>query len=131
MALAKWYKIDFHTHTPESKCFPDKSITPAKWLEAAKNSGLNAVVVSDHNSVGFIEKIESIKHDYEEKNKFKVFYGIEACISADFTHILIIFDDVMGVKAIEDAVIGCLGLTRDKWGNTEQYVTEDDLKKIM
>ena len=130
MALAKWYKIDFHTHTPESDCFPDKSITPAMWLESAKDSGLNAVVVSDHNSVGFIEKIESIKHEYEEKNEFKVFYGIEVCVSADFTHILIIFDDSMGVRAIEDAVIGCLGLTRDNWGNTEQYVTEDNLKKL-
>lgn len=130
MALAKWYKIDFHTHTPESDCFPDKSITPAMWLKSAKESGLNGVVISDHNSVGFIGKIESIKQNYEKKNEFKVFYGIEACISADFTHILIIFDDGMGVKAIEDAVIGCLGLTRDKWGHTDQYVTEDDLQKL-
>lgn len=28
MALAKWYKIDFHTHTPASNCFGDKSVTP-------------------------------------------------------------------------------------------------------
>ena len=48
MALAKWYKIDFHTHTPESKCFSDKSVTPEQWLKAAKESGINAVVVSDH-----------------------------------------------------------------------------------
>lgn len=130
MALAKWYKIDFHTHTPESNCFPDKSITPEMWLESAKESGLNAVVISDHNSVGFIEKIESIKANYEKTNEFKVFYGIEACVSADLTHILIIFNDGMGVRAIEDAVIGCLGLTRDKWRNTELYVTEDDLKKL-
>ncbi len=32
MALAKWYKIDFHTHTPESRCFRDKSITAEKWI---------------------------------------------------------------------------------------------------
>lgn len=130
MALAEWYKIDFHTHTPESDCFPDKSITPEKWLESAKKSGLNAVVISDHNSVGFIEKIEAIKANYETPNEFKVFYGIEVCVSADFTHILIIFDDSMGVRAIEDAVIGCLGLTRDNWGNTGEYVTEDNLKKL-
>ena len=49
MALAKWYKIDFHTHTPESKCFPDKKVTPKEWLKSAKESGINAVVVSDHN----------------------------------------------------------------------------------
>lgn len=130
MALAKWYKIDFHTHTPESSCFPNKNITPEIWLKSAKASGLNAVVVSDHNSVGFIKKIEEIKNQFEEKNKFKVFYGIEVCVSADFTHILIIFDDSMAVRTIEDAVIGCLGLTRDNWGNTEQYVTEDNLKKL-
>ena len=35
MALAKWYKIDFHTHTPESTCFQDKSVTPEQWLRAA------------------------------------------------------------------------------------------------
>ena len=58
MAIAKWYKVDFHTHTPESNCFPDKSVTPDMWLKAAKESGMNAVIVTDHNSVGYIDKIE-------------------------------------------------------------------------
>lgn len=75
MALAKWYKIDFHTHTPESTCFQDKSVTPEQWLRAAKNSGLNAVVVSDHNSVGWISKIEEVKksgmlYSFNEVNKY-------------------------------------------------------------
>lgn len=130
MALAKWYKIDFHTHTPESNCFPDKSVTPDVWLQAAKDSGLNAVVVTDHNSVGFISKLEEMKHKFEEKNKFKIFYGIELCVSAAFTHILIIFDDKMSVTDIEDAVISCLGLKRSEWANTEMNVSEDKLKKL-
>ena len=102
MALAKWYKVDFHTHTPESKCFPDKSITAEQWLGAAKQSGLNAVVVTDHNSVGFISKIEEVKKNYVD-DSFKVFYGIELCVSAEFTHILIIFNDALTVTQIEDA----------------------------
>ncbi|ACV50627.1 SMC domain protein [Lancefieldella parvula DSM 20469] len=135
MAIAKWYKIDFHTHTPESRCFPDKSITAARWLQAAKDSGLNAVVVTDHNSVGFISEIEKVKNQFEELNPikgnlFKVFYGIELCVSAEFTHILIIFDDKMSVTEIEDAVIGCLGLKRNDWANTEINVSEDKLKKL-
>lgn len=135
MAIAKWYKIDFHTHTPASNCFPDKSITAEKWLEAAKNSGLNAVVVTDHNSVGFIREIEEVKHNFEEKDPttgkvFKVFYGIELCVSAEFTHMLIIFDDKMSVIEIEDAVIGCLGLNRKDWANTEVNVSEDKLKEL-
>ena len=130
MALAKWFKIDFHTHTPESNCFTDKSITAKMWLKAAKDSGLNAVVITDHNSVGFISKVEEIKSEFEKDNEFKVFYGIELCVSAEFTHFLIIFDDKMPVTNIEDAVISCLELKRGDWRNTEINVSEDKLKKL-
>ena len=129
MALAKWYKIDFHTHTPESKCFPDKEVTPKEWLKAAKDSGLNAVVVSDHNSVGWIRKIEEIKTEFEDE-KFKIFYGIELCVSSDFTHFLIIFDDKMSVTEIEDAVVQYLGLARKDWADTTVNVSEDKLKTL-
>lgn len=127
MALAKWYKFDFHTHTPASNCFPDKNVTPREWLKAAKDSGVNAVVVSDHNSVGWIAKIEEIKAEFEDE-KFKVFYGIELCVSSDFTHFLIIFDDKMSVTEIEDVVIGHLGLLRKDWADTTVNVSEDKLK---
>lgn len=129
MALAKWYKIDFHTHTPESKCFPDKEVTPKEWLKAAKDSGLNAVVVNDHNSVGWIRKIEEIKTEFEDE-KFKIFYGIELCVSSDFTHFLIIFDDKMSVTEIEDAVVQYLGLARKDWADTTVNVSEDKLKTL-
>lgn len=130
MAIAKWYKVDFHTHTPESNCFPDKSVTPDMWLKAAKESGMNAVIVTDHNSVGYIDKIEKIKSAYEENNNFKVFYGIEICVSAEFTHFLLVFDDKMTVVDIQDAVISHLGLQRRDWANTEINVSEDKLKNI-
>lgn len=129
MALAKWYKIDFHTHTPESKCFPDKKVTPKEWLKSAKESGINAVVVSDHNSVGWISKIEEVKSEFEDEN-FKVFYGIELCVSSDFTHFLIIFDDKMSVTEIEDAVVSNLGLLRKDWADTTINVSEDRLKTL-
>lgn len=32
MALAKWYKIDFHTHTPESKWYEGLEIKRWKTL---------------------------------------------------------------------------------------------------
>lgn len=129
MALARWYKVDFHTHTPESRCFPDKRVTPDMWLKKAKESGINAVVVSDHNSVGYISRIENVKKQYEDDN-FKVFYGIELCVSADFTHFLIIFDDKMTVTEIEDAVISNLKLKRSDWADTEINVSEDRLKDL-
>ena len=128
---ANWYKIDFHTHTPESKCFSDeerKDITPLKWLKAAKDAGLDAVVITDHNSVGYISEIHKIQNSNEKVN-ITVFYGIELCVSVNFTHIIVIFDDALGIKKIEDAVIS-LGLNRNDWANTEKYVTEDKLKEL-
>lgn len=130
MAIAKWYKVDFHAHTPESRCFADKTVTAESWLSATKASGLNAVVITDHNSVRFLQEIENIKSQYEEENKFKVFYGIELCVSAELTHIIIIFDDTLSITKIEDAVIAELGLPREDWNNTEKYVTEDKLKEL-
>lgn len=50
-----------------------------------------------------------MKSEFEDEN-FKVFYGIELCVSSDFTHFLIIFDDKMSVTEIEDAVVSNLGL---------------------
>ena len=111
MALAKWYKVDFHTHTPESRCFQDRNVTPRQWLAAAKDKGTNVVVVSDHNSVGWLKKIEEVKSEFENES-FKVLYGIELCVSSNFTHFLIIFDDKMSVTEIEDAVVGHLGLLK-------------------
>lgn len=129
MALAKWYKIDFHTHTPASNCFGDKSVTPIQWLTAAKDAGLDAVVITDHNSVGFISEIDKTQNNKDTKVDLKVFYGIELCVSADFTHIIIIFDDKLSVTQIEDAVIS-LGLKRDDWADTTKSITEDQLKSL-
>ena len=130
MALAKWYKIDFHTHTPVSECFRNKNITPVQWLTAAKEAGLDAVVITDHNSVGFISEIDKIQRNANTKVDIKVFYGIELCVSADFTHIIIIFDDKLTTTQIEDAVISDLGLKRENWANTTINVSEDQLKAL-
>lgn len=130
MALAKWFKIDFHTHTPASSCFPDKSITADMWVEAAKASGINGVVITDHNSIGFLEKIESIKEKYEVKNEFKIFYGIEICVSTEFTHFLIIFNDDLTLKCIEENVVQYLGLRSSNWGDTTICVSEDKLIEL-
>ncbi len=90
---------------------------------------MNAVVITDHNSVGFIRKVEEVKKQYEDEN-FKIFYGIELCVSAEFTHILIVFNDNMTVTQIEDAIISDLGLKRENWSDTEINVSEKQLKNL-
>ena len=70
-----------------------------------------------------------MKSEFEDEN-FKVFYGIELCVSSDFTHFLIIFDDKMSVTEIEDAVVSNLGLLRKDWADTTINVSEDRLKTL-
>ena len=68
MALAKWYKIDFHTHTPESRCFPDKKVTPKEWLKAAKDSAQNL------NGILYDEILK--KFPSSSRSPFNVYNGV-------------------------------------------------------
>lgn len=62
---ARWWKFDFHTHTPASQDYgkgPDQGssqeITPADWLLAFMRSGVDCVAVTDHNSGKWIDELE-------------------------------------------------------------------------
>jgi predicted metal-dependent phosphoesterase TrpH len=46
----RWQKCDLHLHTPASKCFNDKSISPQDWVQRCLEQGLNCVAVTDHNT---------------------------------------------------------------------------------
>ena len=132
MALARWWKIDFHTHTPESTCFYNKEITPKQWVQAALDKGLDAVVVSDHNSLNWIELLRiASKEIYDETGKkLYIIPGIELCVGSSFVHTLILFDLNMSIDEME-GIISEAGLPRIKWGNTENTVEEANLGRII
>lgn len=50
------WKIDFHAHTPCSRDYKDVHVDPAEWVRAAVATGLDAVVVADHNSGEWIDR---------------------------------------------------------------------------
>ncbi|MEE8399384.1 MAG: PHP domain-containing protein, partial [Desulfobacterales bacterium] len=51
-------KIDFHIHTPVSKCYSAGEVTFQQIAEAATDAGLQAIAITDHNSC---EAVASIK----------------------------------------------------------------------
>ena len=69
----RWFKCDLHLHSPASKCFEDKTVTPEQWVEKAIEKGLQCVAVTDHNSGEWIDKIKLAAQD---KDLF-VFPGVE------------------------------------------------------
>ena len=74
-AGARWWKFDFHTHTPASD-FRDM-ITPECWLKAFMKKGIDCVAITDHNSGAWIDPLKQKLEELEESKP----YGTAHCIS--------------------------------------------------
>lgn len=121
---SKWWKIDFHTHTPKSKNDYGhgdeslKSILPINWLQAAMNAGLNGVVVTDHNTGEWIDDLKAAYETlYTDENKpdwfseLVIFPGVEITVadSSKRIHLLAIFDPSCNSHNIS-SVLGACGI---------------------
>ncbi len=61
---ARWWKFDFHTHTPASIDYgkgPDQEalrrISPQDWLLGYMRAEIDCVAVTDHNSGEWIDRL--------------------------------------------------------------------------
>lgn len=112
---ARWWKFDFHTHTPASDDTPwkDHPITVERWLTKFMEADIDCVVVSDHNSGNWIDELQSAYARMEALanagtplNGFRpltIFPGVE--ISAhDGVHILAVFDPDSDKSRIDDVL---------------------------
>ena len=90
-------KLDLHIHTPESECFPDKSITPKNIVDKAIKEGLDAIAITDHNSGAWVDTVKQAA-----KNKLIVFPGVEITTTAGErnVHIVALFDKNKSSKDI-------------------------------
>lgn len=60
---AKWWKFDFHNHTPKSNDFgkgdaAHMAISPENWLLMYMNAGIDCVAITDHNSGEWIDALK-------------------------------------------------------------------------
>lgn len=134
MGIAKWWKIDFHTHTPASRCFKnfkqineseDKKKELAKqWIEKSIENEIDAVVVCDHNSIEWIETLREANKALD--NKIVIFPGIEICLTINKMHMLVIFDPSTTEEMHRTFIEQCK-IPKINWGDTEKYISEDDL----
>ena len=87
----KLRKLDLHVHTPASHDFADKAITAEQVVEQAKKVGLDAIAITDHDSVDFVDTIKEVAKEKE----FVVFPGVEiSCGGAKkgSIHVIGLFD---------------------------------------
>ncbi len=100
---ARWWKFDFHTHTPASEDYGKgrdqaslKQITPKDWLLGFMRAGVDCVAVTDHNSGEWIDRLEQALRELEQEQHLEfrslyLFPGVEVTANGGI-HILAVLD---------------------------------------
>lgn len=117
---AKWWRVDFHTHTPHSTdAYRDENgqpnISNREWLLAHMRKGIDAVCVTDHNGGGQIDALKTALVELETADPAEpdfrpltIFPGVELTTSDDI-HLLAIFGPGANSASVSE-LIGQIGL---------------------
>jgi len=113
---ARWWKCDFHMHTPASYDFTNReTVSPAQWVAAARAAELDAVAVTDHNTGEYIESIKAASA--AEGRELVVFPGVELTVNPGL-HLLAIFPPDRNGDAATALLVKC-DVPDDRYGRPE------------
>ncbi|MCD6532978.1 MAG: AAA family ATPase [Deltaproteobacteria bacterium] len=128
---SKWWKFDFHTHTPASDDYEQKNINEKTWLQHAMQAGLDCVVVTDHNSGGWIDKLKTKNRELRDQTikpdwfrELTIFPGAEITVadSSSRVHLLAVFDPSCNSQKVT-AVLGKCGIDKGFGDNRNTATT--------
>ena len=106
---SRWWKFDFHTHTPASvdtrawreATGTEEEVTPEVWLRKFMDAGTDCVAVTDHNSGDWIDRLKDAYAAMEQQandgappegyRELTLFPGVEISVSGGF-HLLAMLD---------------------------------------
>jgi len=138
---ARWWKVDFHTHTPESDDYAGragvkkeelKAQTPSHWLARQMAWGLDAVVVTDHNSAGFIAKLRAAYDGMDQASpSFRpivIFPGFELSVNGGL-HLLAVFDPAKNLDNVSGVITACS--YKGKRGYTNDGVCSESFENCV
>ncbi|MGH7958130.1 MAG: TrlF family AAA-like ATPase [Opitutaceae bacterium] len=119
---SKWWKFDFHTHTPKSNDYGRGDLTlktrsPQEWLLDFMRAGFDAVAVTDHNSGEWIDQLKAAHEalrPHEEFRELTLFPGVEVAASGGI-HVLLLFDPSKDASDLAGVIRSC-GYT-GAWGD--------------
>lgn len=121
----KLRKLDLHLHTPASHDFLDKKITAEQIVDHAKSVGLDAIAVTDHNTVDFVDLIK----EAAKKKGFTVFPGVEISCGGSVNgaiHVIALFDPAKTKDDLQK-VLGLLGIK----GSGENALTSKSVSDVI
>ena len=148
---ARWWKFDFHTHTPASKdttawqaaIGTGDELTPKKWLLKYMEAEIDCVAVTDHNSGEWIDRLKAayvaMKQQADSGNppegfrELRLFPGVEISVQGGI-HLLAIFDVGTSSSTIS-SLLGGVGFPAYLHGETDQEkglaITRDSLLIVI
>ncbi|MGZ9571409.1 TrlF family AAA-like ATPase [Alcaligenes nematophilus] len=116
---ARWWKFDFHTHTPASRdtgawqaaIGTPAELTPQTWLLKYMAAGIDCVAVTDHNTGEWIDKLKAAYAQMKREadagappagfRELYLFPSVEISVQGGF-HLLAIFDPSATSQTISD-----------------------------
>lgn len=128
-AGARWWRFDFHTHTPGSMDYgrgPDhealQQTSPRDWLLDFMGAKVDCVAITDHNTGAWIDRLkEAYGSLAEEKPKgFRplfLFPGVEITMNGG-AHMLAILDPAKTESDV-DALLGAIGFPSANRGTSD------------
>lgn len=140
---SKWWKFDFHVHTPASVDYGKdevelKKIRPREWLLNVMAKEIDCIAITDHNTGAWIDvlKNELVNMEEEQCEGYRDLYlfpGIEITVNGGI-HLLAIFDLNKGSEDIAELIgsIEYSGTKGDSDGCTRksfEYVIQDIINK--
>jgi len=132
---SRWWKFDFHTHTPASSdtywAKESVNLSPEDWLLKYMAAEIDCVAVTDHNSGAWIDRLKDayarMKAQADAGNppagfrEITLFPGVEISVTGGF-HLLAIFDPDATTRTITDllAAVRYSGTDGDSDGVTRE-----------
>lgn len=136
-AGARWWKFDFHAHTPASDDYGHgphqlqlKQRAHREWLLDFMRAGINCIGITDHNSGQWVDSLkdEIAKMASEKLHDFRPLYlfpGVEVGVNGG-VHLLAIFDPKCSTADIDKflGAVGYKGKNGDKDGCTSKSLVD-------
>ena len=109
---ARWWKFDFHTHTPASTDYRGSDVTPQDWLLAFMGAGIDCVAVTDHNSGEWIDTLKEALEQLREQRHpnfrpLALFPGVEISANGN-VHVLAVLGPDKATSDV-DRLLGAVG----------------------
>lgn len=139
---ARWWKFDFHNHTPASDDYgkgPDqalyKQISQKDWLLNYMRQGIDCVALTDHNSGAWIDSLKEALQDlasegHSDYRPLYLFPGVEITVQGNI-HILSIFGPDKTTSDI-DSLLGAVHYrtTKGKSDGCSEYSAVEVIDEI-